>query len=280
MLDYLPRNLHLHILKRLPLTSIIQCSTVCKSWNSFLTSNHFISAYQSFYKSINANRAPKLLLSISIKHTKSRNMSREKTMKPSGCSFLISSFINMRPRLHILGIQIRRRLRRLLRPHDSRNPHLRHPPPSLASSINHRNLQRSVFFSLAAMNVTGMSPATSRSGNLSLSSPATSLSLISGDLSPSPDPATSMSPSSHQVGGGVGGGGGCGGGGCGGGGCGGGGSGGGGGGCGGGGGGGGGCGGGGGAGDGGGCGGGSGGGCGIILTWQNRSLNPISKLEG
>ncbi|KAJ9549282.1 hypothetical protein OSB04_021825 [Centaurea solstitialis] len=62
MSDYLPRDLHLQILKRLPLNSIIQSSIVCKSWNSLITSTDFISAHQNFTKSINGTGPQTLLI--------------------------------------------------------------------------------------------------------------------------------------------------------------------------------------------------------------------------
>ncbi|XP_024994766.1 F-box/kelch-repeat protein At3g23880-like [Cynara cardunculus var. scolymus] len=62
MSDYLPSDLHLEILKRLPLNSILRCSTVCKSWNSLISSNDFISAHQNLIKSINGDGTQTLLV--------------------------------------------------------------------------------------------------------------------------------------------------------------------------------------------------------------------------
>ncbi|KAI3698746.1 hypothetical protein L2E82_42540 [Cichorium intybus] len=62
MLEYFPPDLYLEILKWLPLNSILQCRTVCKLWNSLVTSNDFISAHHSATKSIIENGNPTLLI--------------------------------------------------------------------------------------------------------------------------------------------------------------------------------------------------------------------------
>ncbi|KAK9051990.1 hypothetical protein SSX86_028618 [Deinandra increscens subsp. villosa] len=51
MSDYFPRDLQLQILKRLLLHSILTCRSVCKSWNSLLTTHDFISAHLKFAES-------------------------------------------------------------------------------------------------------------------------------------------------------------------------------------------------------------------------------------
>ncbi|KAF5754475.1 putative F-box domain-containing protein [Helianthus annuus] len=45
MSDLFPHDLQLQILKRLPLNSLLKFRTVSKSWNSLITSNHFISSH-------------------------------------------------------------------------------------------------------------------------------------------------------------------------------------------------------------------------------------------
>ncbi|KAL4569855.1 hypothetical protein LXL04_025499 [Taraxacum kok-saghyz] len=62
MLDYFPRDLLIEILKWLPVNSILQCRTVCKSWNSLVTSNDFISAHHNLTKSIIENGNQTLLI--------------------------------------------------------------------------------------------------------------------------------------------------------------------------------------------------------------------------
>ncbi|KAI3698745.1 hypothetical protein L2E82_42539 [Cichorium intybus] len=62
MLEYFPPSLYVEILKWLPLNSILQCRTVCKSWNSVVSSNDFISAHHSLTKSIIENRNQTVLI--------------------------------------------------------------------------------------------------------------------------------------------------------------------------------------------------------------------------
>lgn len=62
MLDHLPRDLQLQILKRLPLISILISRTLSKSFNSLITTQHFISQHLKFTKSINHNQNHQLLI--------------------------------------------------------------------------------------------------------------------------------------------------------------------------------------------------------------------------
>ncbi|KAI3714074.1 hypothetical protein L1987_72664 [Smallanthus sonchifolius] len=62
MSDYFPRDLQLQILKRLPLNSLLKSRTVCKYWNSLITSNDFISAHLKFTQSIIHNGTQSLFI--------------------------------------------------------------------------------------------------------------------------------------------------------------------------------------------------------------------------
>nr|XP_043608839.1 F-box/kelch-repeat protein At3g23880-like [Erigeron canadensis] len=56
MSDNLPHDLHIQILKHLPLISILRFRTVCKSWNSLITTHHFMLAH------IQTNRHKSLII--------------------------------------------------------------------------------------------------------------------------------------------------------------------------------------------------------------------------
>ncbi|XP_071703019.1 F-box protein At3g07870-like [Rutidosis leptorrhynchoides] len=56
MSEYFHGDMYLQILKHLPLNSILRFRTVCKSWNSLITSNHFISTNLKHTKSVNQNQ--------------------------------------------------------------------------------------------------------------------------------------------------------------------------------------------------------------------------------
>lgn len=61
MSDYLPSELLISIFTRLPVETVVQCSLVCKSWNSLITNPTFISEHLKFNQTI-AKDNPNLLV--------------------------------------------------------------------------------------------------------------------------------------------------------------------------------------------------------------------------
>nr|XP_016444560.1 PREDICTED: F-box/kelch-repeat protein At3g23880-like [Nicotiana tabacum] len=62
MSDYLPKDVLVEILSKLPVKSLIHCTTVCKSWYSTITNPNFISVHHNTQIISNSNRQPLLFV--------------------------------------------------------------------------------------------------------------------------------------------------------------------------------------------------------------------------
>ncbi|KAK9284814.1 hypothetical protein L1049_023991 [Liquidambar formosana] len=62
MLNHLPHEVFLEILLRLPLKTLVQCTSVCKSWSSTITNPSFITTHLNRSTASNTNSNTDLLL--------------------------------------------------------------------------------------------------------------------------------------------------------------------------------------------------------------------------
>ncbi|MFS8031180.1 putative F-box domain-containing protein [Helianthus anomalus] len=98
MSDHFPHDLQLQILKRLPLNSLLKFRTVSKSWNSLITSNHFISSH---LQSITHNNPQSLFIRY---FDRTRKIEQYITAKDDQTFGIQTSTSNTLAKVRILGL--------------------------------------------------------------------------------------------------------------------------------------------------------------------------------